>query len=217
MKQNNSSRDEILNRIKTVRKGRSSFGFIPNSSEESAYKPIYKPIVPDALTCFKTEIEAISGQCIICKDENEVYAEINKFVSERQFPYVFCRDKFLIQNLESNKIPYSNKQDDFQEMQAGISFCEFLIARTGSVMVSAASASGRQMHVFPPVHIVVAQASQLVDYVEDALTAIQQKYGADLPSAITTITGPSRTADIEKTLVLGAHGPKEIIVFVSRN
>jgi L-lactate dehydrogenase complex protein LldG len=70
------------------------------------------------------------------------------------------------------------------------------------------------MHIFPPVHIVVACESQLVNYVEDALLAIRQKYGKDLPSAITTITGPSRTADIEKTLVLGAHGPKEIVVFI---
>ena len=213
MKQTNSSRDEILKRIETARKGRSSFRFIPTDSE----KEIYKPILPDALTCFKTELEAISGKCVICNDENEMYAEISKLVSERQFPLLFCRDKHLLEELEKNNIPYSNKQEDFETMQAGISPCEFLIARTGSVMVSSASPSGRQMHVFPPVHIVVAKAAQLLDYVEDALTAIRQKYGSDLPSAITTITGPSRTADIEKTLVLGAHGPKEIIVFVSRN
>ena len=213
MKQTNSSRDEILKRIETVRKGRSSFRSIPIEKG----KEIYKPILPDALSCFKTELEAISGKCIICSDEQEVFAEINKFVSERRFPYVFCRDKSLFDKLEKNNIPCSGKEDDFGSMQAGISTCEFLIARTGSVMVSAASPSGRQMHVFPPVHIVVAKSSQLVDYIEDALIAIRQKYGDNLPSAITTITGPSRTADIEKTLVLGAHGPKEIIVFVSRN
>jgi L-lactate dehydrogenase complex protein LldG len=53
-----------------------------------------------------------------------------------------------------------------------------------------------------------------VDYPEDALVAMQEKYGNSLPSTISTITGPSRTADIEKTLVLGAHGPKEFIVFL---
>lgn len=99
-------------------------------------------------------------------------------------------------------------------MEAGITGCEFLIARTGSVLVSSASLSGRQMHAFPPVHFIMAYQSQLVDYPENALKAIQQKYGTKLPSAITTITGPSRTADIEKTLVLGAHGPKELIVLL---
>jgi len=101
-------------------------------------------------------------------------------------------------------------------MQAGITGCEFLIARTGSVVVSSASLSGRQMNVFPPVHIVLAHISQLVNLPEDALIAMQEKYGITLPSTISTITGPSRTADIEKTLVLGAHGPKEFIVFLSK-
>jgi len=83
-------------------------------------------------------------------------------------------------------------------------------------LVSSATESGRQMNVFPPVHIVLAHVSQLVDYLTDALVALQEKYGTELPSAISTITGPSRTADIEKTLVLGAHGPKEFIVFLSK-
>ncbi|MEI7503277.1 MAG: LUD domain-containing protein, partial [Paludibacter sp.] len=70
--------------------------------------------------------------------------------------------------------------------------------------------------VFPPIHIVIANESQLVGFPEDALVSIQKKYSNNLPSMISTITGPSRTADIEKTLVLGAHGPKEFIVFLSK-
>ena len=115
-----------------------------------------------------------------------------------------------------NKI-YTDNPTDFDKMQAGISSCEFLVARTGSVIVSSASESGRQMNVFPPIHIVIANSTQLVDYLTDALVELHNKYGNVLPSTITTITGPSRTADIEKTLVLGAHGPKEFIVFLSKN
>jgi len=205
-----SSRNKILNRIETARNERSSFRTIEIDSE----KEIYKPILPDAITCFKNELEAVSGQCVLCNDEQDLYAKIGKFVSARAFPYLFCRDEDIISKLKSNNIPYSDKQEDFEEMQAGITSCEFLVARTGSVVVSSASPSGRQMYIFPPVHIVVAQASQLVDYYADALNAIREKYGNHLPSAITTITGPSRTADIEKTLVLGAHGAKEIIIFL---
>jgi len=208
-----SSRNKILSRIATARSARSSFRTIEIDSE----KEIYKPILPDAITCFKNELEAVSGQCVLCADEKDLYAKISNFVSERSFPYLFCRDENLISKLKSNNIPYSDKQQDFDEMQAGITTCEFLVARTGSVVVSSASQSGRQMHIFPPVHIVVAHVSQLVDYLDDALIAIRQKYGNDLPSAITTITGPSRTADIEKTLVLGAHGAKEIVVFIYQN
>ena len=103
-----------------------------------------------------------------------------------------------------------------EQMQAGITTCEYLVARTGSVIVSTATSNGRKMHAYSPVHVVIAREEQLVAQLEDALILLQEKYKSDLPSAITVITGPSRTADIEKTLVMGAHGPKELIIFVQR-
>ena len=101
-------------------------------------------------------------------------------------------------------------------MEVGITDCEFLVARTGSVIVSSFN-SGRKMNIFPPVHIVIAHRSQLVSYLDDAYRQILQKYNNNLPSLISTITGPSRTSDIEKTLVLGAHGPKQLLVFLLDN
>ena len=74
--------------------------------------------------------------------------------------------------------------------------------------------SGRQAFVFPDAHIVVAFTSQLVNDLKDAFTKLKKKYEPRLPSMITLITGPSRTADIEKTLVMGVHGPKELYVFL---
>jgi L-lactate dehydrogenase complex protein LldG len=64
------------------------------------------------------------------------------------------------------------------------------------------------------VHIVLAYTSQLVLDLKDGFKLLKKKYGNNIPSLISTITGPSRTADIEKTLVLGAHGPKELFVFL---
>jgi L-lactate dehydrogenase complex protein LldG len=81
-------------------------------------------------------------------------------------------------------------------------------------MVSSGQMAGRQIFVYPDVHIVLANASQLVPDIKDALIRIRKKYDNRMPSMITMITGPSRTADIEKTLVMGAHGPKELFVFL---
>jgi len=207
-----NSREEILQRIAAAEKGRLAFVEVPATESEE----IYKPIVPDAVNCFKNELEAISGQCILCEDESDLYSKLSNFVQQHNFPYLYCRDSYITSQLEVFKIPTSNKESDFEAMQVGITGCEFLVARTGSVLVSSANQSGRQMTVFPPVHIVLAHVSQLVNYPVDALTAIQEKYGNSLPSTISTITGPSRTADIEKTLVLGAHGPKEFAVFLCK-
>jgi len=206
-----NSREQILQRIAAAEKGRLAVVEIPTAKDTD----IYKPILPDAITCFKNELEAISGQCVLCNDESDLYTKLKEYVQKTNFPFLFCRDTYIASQLKSHDIAFSNNEDDFEAMQAGITGCEFLVARTGSVLVSSASQSGRQMNVFPPVHIVLAHVSQLVDYPENALTAIQEKYENSLPSTISTITGPSRTADIEKTLVLGAHGPKEFIVFLS--
>ena len=208
--QNNSSREEILKRIAAASNERLAFVY----TETLETEPIYKPILPDSVTCFVNELEAINGRCILCDNESEMYAKLNEFVLKHGFSSLFCCDINISKKLKELDIPYSNSETEFEEMKAGITFCEFLVARTGSVLISSASPSGRRVNIFPPVHIVLANKSQLVDYLEDALGLIHKKYGDILPSIISTITGPSRTADIEKTLVVGVHGPKEVYLFL---
>ena len=101
---------------------------------------------------------------------------------------------------------------------AAITSCEALIARTGSIMMSSAQQSGRTTSVYAAIHICIAYSDQLVYDVKDGLQLIREKHGGRMPSLVTFATGPSRTADIEKTLVVGVHGPKEVYVFlVERN
>ena len=73
---------------------------------------------------------------------------------------------------------------------------------------------GRIPSVYAPVHVCIAKSSQLVYDIKDGLNGLKEKYRQFLPSLITFATGPSRTADIEKTLVVGVHGPKEVYCFV---
>ena len=80
--------------------------------------------------------------------------------------------------------------------------------------MSAAQQSGRTVSVYTPVHICIAYVDQLVYDIKDALLLIKQKYAGNIPSLITFASGPSRTADIEKTLVVGVHGPKEVYLFL---
>jgi L-lactate dehydrogenase complex protein LldG len=94
-----------------------------------------------------------------------------------------------------------------------ITSCEKLVARTGSILLSSASASGRTTSVYAPAHICIAYTDQLVDDIGDALMQAVAQH-PQLPSLITLATGPSRTADIEKTLVVGVHGPKEVFCFL---
>ncbi|HEV2692936.1 MAG TPA: lactate utilization protein [Verrucomicrobiae bacterium] len=95
---------------------------------------------------------------------------------------------------------------------AGISECDALIAQTGTVLVTNRSAGGRALSVLPPHHVVLARRDQLVADLPAAFALLQQRYATNYPSMISFITGPSRTGDIERILVLGAHGPKKLTI-----
>jgi L-lactate dehydrogenase complex protein LldG len=105
--------------------------------------------------------------------------------------------------------------NDLEACDAGVTECDALIAQTGTVLLTARSGGGRALSILPPHHVVVARQEQLVPDLPAAYTLLHQKYGpADWPSMITFITGPSRTGDIERILILGAHGPKKLTVIL---
>jgi len=101
---------------------------------------------------------------------------------------------------------------ELERADAGITACDALVAQTGSVLVSSRSAGGRGISVLPPHHVVLARREQLVPDLFAAFELIQRRYASDFPSMLSLITGPSRTGDIERVLVLGAHGPKRLTI-----
>ncbi len=102
---------------------------------------------------------------------------------------------------------------DLESCDAGISECDALIAQTGSVLITSRSAGGRALSVLPPHHVVIARRDQLIPDLPEAFALLKRKYGSNYPSLISLVTGPSRTGDIERILVLGAHGPRKLTIF----
>ena len=109
-------------------------------------------------------------------------------------------------------LSFNSDEDNIKDLNVGVTSCEFIISRLGSIMVS--SKTSRRLNVYPEVHVVIAYTNQLVEDLKEAFDAIQDKYSGKLPSLLSVITGPSRTADIEKTLVMGAHGPRELFLIL---
>jgi len=100
------------------------------------------------------------------------------------------------------------------ECDAGVTACEALVAQTGSILVSSASCGGRALSILPHVHVVVATPDQVAGTLADAFDLVRERHAGRLPSMLSFITGPSRTGDIERILVLGAHGPKELFLLL---
>lgn len=204
-----SAREEILNKLKNA--------VHPKPEKPDFDAPVYFPIEQPLEDVFKENLEKVNGSVHLCRSEKELYQELNTFLAEYPPELIVCNELDLTEQLRKHKIQFTMTKNLPENLLVGITSCEILIAHTGSVMVSSAQEGGRQISVYPEIHIVIAKHIQLVDYLEAAYDRIKKKYGDNLPSQITLITGPSRTADIEKTLVMGAHGPREFHIFLHRS
>lgn len=162
---------------------------------------------------FAAQFAANDGKFVFCENTTDFVNSFQSIAQENNWKNIHTLEPNIQALMKEVGMPCTSEESDMEQMDAGITYCEFLIARSGSIMLSSRQTSGRRMAAFPPAHIVIGYSNQLVMHVKDALNGIKQRYPI-LPSLITTITGPSRTADIEKTLILGAHGPKELYVFL---
>jgi len=176
--------------------------------------PIYtKPAHDDLAILFAENLKSIQGNFCFCEDEKDFLVNVSALIQHKKTTDIYVWEQELHKILDLSDIVYQKDEEHFLKAEIGITACEMLVARDGGVLVSSRQKAGRRLTVYPHVHIVVAYASQLVYDVETALSKMREKYKS-MPSMISFINGPSRTADIEKTLVLGAHGPKELHVFL---
>lgn len=170
--------------------------------------PVFQPLQQDLMVEFAEQFTMLQGKFIFCIDEAELKEQFRLLCEKSNWTKIYCDDKAL-----AGKILTANSFDNVSECDAAVTTCEYLVARTGSIVLSSFS-QGRVPSAYAPVHICIASASQLVYDIKDGLNKLKEKYGTQLPSFITFATGPSRTADIEKTLVVGVHGPKDVYCFV---
>jgi L-lactate dehydrogenase complex protein LldG len=96
----------------------------------------------------------------------------------------------------------------------GITSCYALIAQTGSVMITAHATAGRAISILPPHHIVLATPAQLLPDLPAAYARFAADPARGTTSMFSLISGPSRTGDIERILVLGVHGPRELTIIL---
>ena len=169
---------------------------------------VFPPASQDLVVEFAEQFTQLQGKFIFCVDENELQEHFNKLCYQNQWTKIYC-DEQKLKNLVQPNLLYN----DIASCEVSVTSCEYLIARTGSMVLSSVR-QGRVSSVYAPIHVCIATTSQLVYDIKDGLDGLKEKYRQFLPSMISFATGPSRTADIEKTLVVGVHGPKEVYCFV---
>jgi L-lactate dehydrogenase complex protein LldG len=176
--------------------------------------PLYEEYTDHLDILFAGQLSAVSGNFVFCEDEIQLIENLLELAEKKNWRKIYAWETRLQSLLSNYEFPFYSTDTDFLNADVGITYCEALVARNGSVLISNGTAAGRRLSIYPHIHIVIAYTSQLVLDLKDGFKLLKDKYPENMPSMVSNITGPSRTADIEKTLVLGAHGPKELYVFL---
>ena len=201
---NSDSKNNILKKIRLALNNLTPIPFPKSEGNTSVFQPLQQDIVVE----FAEQFTQLQGKFAFCTNENELKIAIATLFSENEWKKIYCDVPQWQHYLEPN-----TWTDDIITCDAAMTACEVLVARTGTIVLSSAN-SGRITSVYTPIHVCIAYTSQLVYDLKDAFDSLNKKYNNNIPSSISFATGPSRTADIEKTLVVGVHGPKEVYLFL---
>jgi L-lactate utilization protein LutC len=196
---NGDARAEIMRSIRAHLASSAPYDARETPSEISPCKSVTERGVISVVEEFKQNLEAVDGHCIVVNGQTEI-AEVLKQISSGK-------------RVATSDAPPSTK--DLFQIDVGITAAQAGIAETGTLVLDSAIERNRLVSLVPPVHVAILDASRIYPTLADALSFLQS--GEEVSPAVTLITGPSRTADIELTLAIGVHGPQELYVIVNQS
>jgi L-lactate dehydrogenase complex protein LldG len=156
---------------------------------------------------FKENLESVAGHCVITTDATDALKQI---IADLHPQRIVISDAPEL--AEFGVVPSAGEIFSFD---VGITTAQAGIAETGTLVLDSSFERNRLASVVPPVHIAILPASRIYATLADVLAMLQS--GKELSPAITFITGPSRTADIELTLTIGVHGPQKLYVIIDES
>jgi L-lactate dehydrogenase complex protein LldG len=173
---------------------------------------------------FRERLEAVGGHCVVARDEREAARALERIVTKLQATSTVRRvalsDAPLLAEIARlieaavEEVTISPNAAELFGYDAGVTTAQAAIAETGTLVLESDKERHRLVSLLPPVHIALINSKDICLTMGDALKRVRVGEKSDMDRAITFITGPSRTADIELTLTVGVHGPKELYVII---
>ena len=178
---------------------------------------------------FELELTRVGGHFHIARTADAVCAYVEKLVSIKQTKTVIGWNVLVIEEIGLSKrlssagVQFISNDEHHSETDfinkaikagIGITAVDYAMADTGTLVLIAGAGRARSISLLPPVHVAILKPKQIIAGLDELIPQLNNGAGRDLASAVTFITGPSRTADIELTLVVGVHGPQELHVIL---
>jgi L-lactate dehydrogenase complex protein LldG len=209
---NNTAREEILGSIRSHLAASVPYDEISHGFTRTKTDPI-----SSASICgqFKTRLEAVDGHCVIVQGDEGIAEALTKIIRPQRIaisdnPEI---ERLLnLTDLEIEELGIAPNAHDIFRFDVGISTVQAAIAETGTLVLDSTRERHRLVSLVPPIHIAIVRASQIYTTLGEVLSLIRKD--KEISPAVTFITGPSRTADIELTLAIGVHGPQELYVII---
>jgi L-lactate dehydrogenase complex protein LldG len=169
---------------------------------------------------FKTKAEELTVKVLRAASSKEasdlILGEIRQLQVQKvaATPLTMLDDKALQVYEPSIDVDFCRElnRDKIEQADMGISEFDLGIAQLGCIVQDASDLHTRLVSMLPPIHLAVLKTSTLVESFADALEIIEKAYQGNIPPYLSFITGPSKTADIERELTIGVHGPEKLII-----
>lgn len=186
----------------------------------------------DLIKQFAAELTAVGGRFYAAATAEAAFQYVEHIGSDRGAKTIIGWDTPLIEGIDLPKrlgetgIAFLTERTDNEFIRTavdagiGVSAIDYALADTGTLVLVARKGQARSVSLLPPIHIAVMKPDQVIPGLSELFPLLRgetEAGGRLLTSAITFITGPSRTADIELTLVVGVHGPQQLHVVLVEN
>jgi L-lactate dehydrogenase complex protein LldG len=217
-----SARDEILLSIRRQLHGVRGSLARPAVAQAGSRSPGAPASMADPaarLARFREMLESVGGHTYPVRDEKAASASLAGIIERTGAREIALSDSPLVRRLAAGLAPGVKTFDGWRERRRifecdlGFSGAQWGIAETGTLVLDSSQEKHRLVSLVPPVHVAILETRTLLMTLGDAFAAARARPGGLTPT-LTLVTGPSRTADIELTLVVGVHGPRELHVLL---
>ncbi len=176
---------------------------------------------------FQQNLEAVKGEITLCDSFDQAVEKITALFDALDVKRVAVLERPLSRavadRLSGKELVFASAEpadaspEALSIMDAGLVAPEYLLADTGSCLFAAPTAFDRLTTYITPISVVVAGESMLRENLGEAWKDMKPRLETATTGEFVIVTGPSRTADIEKILILGVHGPKRLLVFLIKD